>query len=314
MHFPKTYFQKEVRCGFEVSSLMKRCWAAQLEVLEQFDRICKQKGLRYYAAYGTLLGAVRHKGFIPWDDDIDIWMYGEDLDYVLRELKTVFQNEGLELISPYSEVEYDNLVVRLINTRYFRLDEEFLMKYWLFPFMAGLDIFPLNSVPQKEEDLQLVQTLMGATNTLAGMWNNKVVPPEEKWELYKQITDILGVEMLEEDQVANQLWKLTDRISAMFNDEDSEMIATLPFMFQDRRKVFRKEWFGEPTYLEFEGVSIPCPSDYCNVLSAEFGEDYMTPKRCYEFHDYPYYKKRYMDLMEYFETNNIKCPDIYKEM
>ena len=80
MKFEEEFFKNEVREGFFVSSMMKRAWAAQIEVLEEFEKMCKENNIRYFAAYGTLLGAVRHGGFIPWDDDIDIWMLREDYE------------------------------------------------------------------------------------------------------------------------------------------------------------------------------------------------------------------------------------------
>ena len=314
MNFREGFFHKEAREGFEISSLMKRCWAAQLELLEQFDGICRRCGLRYYAAYGTLLGAVRHGGFIPWDDDIDIWMYGEDVDRMIREMSSEFEAEGLELVTPFSDDGYENLAFRVINTRNDRLDEEFLMKYWLFPFMAGLDIFPLNFVPEKEEERQLIKTLMASANILACEWKKADVPNEDKWEAYTQLTDMLGIERVPEDRVPNQLWQLTDRISSLYGKNDSNMVAALPFYFEDPRKIFSMDWFGEPVYMEFEGVGIPCPSDSGAVLRAEFGDDYMVPKRIYETHDYPYYKARHQNLMLFFERNGIKCPEIYREL
>ena len=68
----------EYREGFFVEEKMKRAWAAEMEVLKEIDRICNAHGIQYFADSGTLLGAVRHKGFIPWDDDIDIAMKRED--------------------------------------------------------------------------------------------------------------------------------------------------------------------------------------------------------------------------------------------
>lgn len=65
--FTEEYFKTEVRDGFTVYELMKRCWAAQLEVLNKIIEICDKYHLTYYAYWGTLLGAVRHQGFIPWD-------------------------------------------------------------------------------------------------------------------------------------------------------------------------------------------------------------------------------------------------------
>lgn len=71
---PAHFLDAEVRCGYAVSAKMKRIWAVQLDLLAQFDAVCRRHGIAYQMGYGTLLGAVRHKGFIPWDDDIDVWI------------------------------------------------------------------------------------------------------------------------------------------------------------------------------------------------------------------------------------------------
>ena len=72
LEFDDNFFKTEIRDGFEISSMMKRAWAAQMEVLKVVTDICDKNGIKYSAEFGTRLGAVRHKGMIPWDDDIDI--------------------------------------------------------------------------------------------------------------------------------------------------------------------------------------------------------------------------------------------------
>ena len=72
MEFAKDYFEDEVRNGFYIPGIMKRCWAASIEVMGEIDRICKKYNISYFLDSGTLLGAKRHGGFIPWDDDLDI--------------------------------------------------------------------------------------------------------------------------------------------------------------------------------------------------------------------------------------------------
>ena len=84
MHFDDSYFEDEVRDGFFVPSLMKRAWASQLEVLSDLDTVCKKLGITYWADAGTMLGAVRHGGIIPWDDDIDVAMPRDDYDRFLE--------------------------------------------------------------------------------------------------------------------------------------------------------------------------------------------------------------------------------------
>ena len=74
MEFPKEFFLDEVREGFYVTAMMKRAWAAEIEILFEIDKICEKHGLHYCIDYGTLLGAIRHRGFIPWfvTSEIDI--------------------------------------------------------------------------------------------------------------------------------------------------------------------------------------------------------------------------------------------------
>ena len=84
LQFPEEYFEDEVRDGFYVTSDMKHAWAAQLEVLNDVDKACRENGIQYFAEWGTLLGAVRHHGFIPWDDDMDICMKRPDYNRFLQ--------------------------------------------------------------------------------------------------------------------------------------------------------------------------------------------------------------------------------------
>ena len=67
-----SFFEEEDRCGYLVSQEMKKIWAVELDLLNEFSMVCENHQLKWFVHAGTMLGAIRHKGFIPWDDDIDV--------------------------------------------------------------------------------------------------------------------------------------------------------------------------------------------------------------------------------------------------
>lgn len=81
------FFNEEVREGFCISAEMKKVWAVEMKVLSFVISVCKKYDIPYFADYGTLLGAVRHKGFIPWDDDIDICLKRSDYMRLMKHLR-----------------------------------------------------------------------------------------------------------------------------------------------------------------------------------------------------------------------------------
>ena len=113
-NFSDNFFQDETREGFLVEAEMKHAWAAELEVLVQIDKICAENGIMYYADSGTLLGAVRHKGFIPWDDDMDICMMRKDYIKFLSVASKGLPS-SMKLLSIESSADWDEAFVRVVN-------------------------------------------------------------------------------------------------------------------------------------------------------------------------------------------------------
>lgn len=112
------YIQGEMRDGYYVQPIMKRRWMVELDMLKEIDHICRSHDIKYFGWYGTLLGAVRHRGFIPWDDDMDLAMLREDYER---------------------------------NADVIGLDQKFLDRYHGYPLMTGVDIFCLDHLPLGEK-------------------------------------------------------------------------------------------------------------------------------------------------------------------
>ncbi len=106
LSFPDDFFNDEVREDFLVPEMMKRCWAAHLKILDELQALFNKYGLLYYADFGTLLGAVRHKGIIPWDDDIDISMPRADFMKLLEHAEEI--GGGLVIRSVYNTETFGN--------------------------------------------------------------------------------------------------------------------------------------------------------------------------------------------------------------
>lgn len=96
------FYKEEIRCGYTVDEKTKRVWAVQLEMLDEVERICKANGLKYFADSGTLIGTIRHEGYIPWDDDIDLVMLREDYDKFVQ-IAPDWLKEDLVLQTVYTE-------------------------------------------------------------------------------------------------------------------------------------------------------------------------------------------------------------------
>lgn len=111
---PHKFLDEEVRCDYTVSSKAKKIWAVELDLLHQLDTVCKANNLTYFAGAGTLLGAVRHQGFIPWDDDIDIYMLRPDYDKLIK-LATEFKDPYF-LQTAYTDQKVIRTFTKLRNT------------------------------------------------------------------------------------------------------------------------------------------------------------------------------------------------------
>lgn len=293
LKFDESFYKGEEIDGFWVTGLMKRCWASQLEVLYVFDQICRRHNIDWYADWGTLLGTIRHKGFIPWDDDIDICMRRKDYDYVMSILPNELPRE-YRIMKPGSKEKLDNLMLRIVNSDGVNFNPSFTERYHGCPYVCGLDIFPLDTVPENEEEWEIlkeiIRIILNADNQL------KEISGIERDNLISQLEDMCGIILDRNGDIHQQLLLLVDALAISYQDDNSGyMINMWQYSLGSGKGVLRCDWYDEKIYLPFENIMMPVPKHYDEVLKTLFGDDYMTPIRGTSFHEYPFYSKQKKD-------------------
>ena len=295
MRIPDNFLEGEIRNSFYVESMMKKVWAAQLEVLHEIDRICKKHNITYFADWGTLLGAVRHKGFIPWDDDMDITMKRQD--YI--KFCEVFPKETteLDLVTIYTEEWWNSLITRVVNGKRIRFDDEHLQKYHGCPWVIGLDIFIVDYVAPTQEDDEYTCEIIKIVSALVANIEENIYDDETIKAAAIEVEQMLNVKFDYSKPLENQLLRLIDRLNMMYTEEESTKIALMPDHAGPRPlDVYPKEYYSEAIEMPFEYTTIPVPVGYDAILKQKYGENYMTPIIANSSHEYPFYKKQKREL------------------
>ena len=293
MEFEREFFYDEVQDGFYVPGIMKRAWAAQLELLSEIDRICKKRDLRYFICYGTLLGAIRNGGFIPWDDDIDIVMFREDYEKFFRLAKEEL-TAGIQIIS----MEENSSLCGFVNGigRKFTLFSEALKKSHGFPYPHAVDIFPMDELSDNPEDEKFRRNILD----MLALMLSAIKDSQENTEIFqnalKRIEELLQIKFVRTISLERQLYQLLNRIFQEFNGEGGEKVAFFKYQW-DGGLNFPKSAFKESLDLPLYNRKFPAPTDYDTVLRTMYG-DYRKKTKAGGAHDYPIFKKYESHLQE----------------
>ena len=281
-----------------MNELLKRCHKAHIKVLEDFKRVCEKHNLKYYAFCGTLLGAVRHKGFIPWDDDIDICMMRSDYNLFLYYAKQEMPGYYIETYDSYTPEEsrhYDFVgITRINNTYVANFNEDFMERFCGFPYSAGIDLYPLDYVPS-DDVYEMAQSIYRFLLNVAFKYKEThwesytppVIPNIELNKAYDEIYKALGSKINTKKDVLKQLNDLAVKVSSF--TKRTNRVACMFHTAYGHKLIFPKSAFKGCEEVEFEDTTICIPADADTILKINYGPDYMIPDKRIP-HDFPYYK------------------------
>lgn len=258
----------EVMAEYKVSAKMKKIWDVQLNLLKVFKEVCERNHLKYFMIYGTLLGAVRHKGFIPWDDDVDLVMPRADFDKLKEIARQEFQ-EPYFFQTPENDPNcFYNGYCRLRDSRttgigVMDVGHECHRGIWI-------DILPLDpcvrdeaKLKKKTEKIHFYQNLL-YEKVYGEEYQNFGANSVVKAKVYAFLAKILSHQFL---------CKKLDQAFHSYTDIETDYLAI--FTHFGKYQPFDKRDFESSVLLDFHELNLPAPFGYQRCLEMSMGRDYM---------------------------------------
>lgn len=266
MAFIKDLYRDEMRDGWLVSSDVKKSWNKFLEMWQEIDRICHRYNINYWAYCGTLLGAARHKGFVPWDTDMDLCMmrpeYNIFCDAAEREM---IRDDGEFEIG---HKKFNNFRISMSATTMLgkeNLHERDMTK----PYGMMIEVYPMDVAPDGTPEGNLAVTKLLELLSSAGDSGYKrlVKRLENKQDIYNEWQIIENFHSLSEKAKHD----FYNNYAAMLF-EKSSAVGWIEDRIREPHKIYPKDIFRETIYLPFESVQMPAAVGYERVLTALYGD------------------------------------------
>lgn len=247
---------------------LKHLQSLELMILKDFIKICEENDLTYYMYAGSLLGAVRHNGFIPWDDDLDVIMFREDYE----KFKKVFissPNEKYELLTNETEEDYFHTLSKLMikDTRF----EENWVSQVNFHVGINMDIFVLDDLSDNnlKRNYQLKR---------AFLYNKLLIMSKIKLDDLPLVTKLIthtGYYILNLFKVKPfTIYKRCLKFLNKFKDDNADCVFDISATADEYPQIFLKEDFKDTIKIKFEDIEVNIPKGYDNILKSLYG-DYM---------------------------------------
>lgn len=240
-----------------------------LELLLYFNKFCNEHNLKFVLAGGTCLGAARHKGFIPWDDDLDVFMLREDYEKFYELWNEYADTDRFEMVRTnekvnvhHSAIEIQDKQTTFVLSRNLDLDSH-----------QGLmiDVIPLDGVAPGKfgKMLQMMNSMIYCCFNFQRM-------PAHKGKMTATATKI-ALNLIRSPKMRYKLWSKADKRVRKYGTENSEFVASFGEGATIMRRHFPTDWFKNPAFLEFEGHQMPVPREYDKWLTRTYGNYMQLP-------------------------------------
>lgn len=316
---PDSFLDEEIRNGFTVTRERKEIWAVELDLLNKLDQVCKKHNIKYCADGGTLLGAVRHNGFIPWDDDIDIAMlrseYEKLCSIATEEFKFPYfwQTEETDPTSARGHAQLRNS-----NTTGILLSERGSGR--MFNQGIFIDIFPFDDIQEDSSEyysqFENVSKLRNRTYDVLNRVNfykgTKEIFHGKRFSFLHQLKHRIlhSYYLIKHSDYRTIFDKFIAECKKYDNGNDHTMVADLCIPISPSRIKRYKEDFYDLFEMPFEFVTIPVFRKYDRNLKLLYGNNYMIPIHSDNVHAGVFfnvnksYKEYLQDSGKYYEKNN----------
>ncbi len=300
MGIQDSFLLDEVRCGFMIPAAVKQAWAAELEVLMEIDRVCKKHNIQYFADWGTLLGTVRHGGFIPWDDDLDIVMKREDYQKFLNVARYDME-EGFDVQTFRNHEDCWLFMAKVVGRNGFCFEKEHLRRFHNFPYIACVDIFVLDYVHQDPEKEEKRRTLCKYMLAVADAIGEGSLTHKEREQSLKTVEEMYGQKISRINdpvEMRRYLYGEIEKIFAEVPEQEADKLTQLfPWGLKGKDFQFSKEYYDRSVYLPFEDTSMPVPLMYDKMLRQRYREYYRIVKE-WAGHNYPFFEGQKENLQK----------------
>ena len=254
----------------------------ELGIMEYIHEVCQKIGVKYFLAYGSLIGAVRHKGFIPWDDDMDICMLREDYEK-LQDYLIANPDERYEVMSYKNNLNYVYPFMKVQDNQTYLLEEDVRIDSNMGIYV---DIFPVDGYEDdsvfKDKMTRLIKKRQLSCYTFKGITNTK--------SLLNSLIRYISVIIFYFTNT-NKYIRGIDELAQSRKVDDYELVDYL--IYKDMNKpVWKREWLKQTITGVFEGKEFMIPKNYHEILTSDYGDYTQLPpvELRFSHHDFQLWK------------------------